>query len=219
MKKSYFLKRRSLQHTSDMLTTHCHLRSRTEADEFLTKLNCLHPSLRFTFEKKTNVYRFLMFTSKEQVLALKPVFTETHFHWPVFALESFSTLKRKISLISTLVHQALMICTKRRLNGKIEWIKKMLLDNGYPENVINAQTAKKIAQFSTLKRFDPEKYPVYLRIPWIGKLSTNLEKEVKTAVESCFGSVSVRLVFTSKRMLACGLQECFTYHSEKFCDI
>ena len=31
--------------------------------------------------------------------------------------------------------------------------------------------------------------------------STNLEEEVKTAVESCYGSVSTRLVFTSKRML------------------
>ena len=47
-----------------------------EADEFLTKLNCLHPSLKFTFEKeKGNVYRFLMFTSKEQILVLKPVYT------------------------------------------------------------------------------------------------------------------------------------------------
>ena len=27
-----------------------------EADEFLTKLNCLHPSLRFTFEKVKNKY-------------------------------------------------------------------------------------------------------------------------------------------------------------------
>ena len=42
---------------------------------------------------------------------------------------------------------------------------------------------------------------MYLRVPWIGKTSTNLEKEVKTAVESCYGSVSTRLVFTSKRML------------------
>ena len=42
---------------------------------------------------------------------------------------------------------------------------------------------------------------MYLRVPWIGKPSTNLEKEVKTAVESCYGSVSTRLVFTSKRML------------------
>ena len=35
----------------------------------------------------------------------------------------------------------------------------------------------------------------------MGKLSTNLEKEVKIAVKSCYGSVSSRLVFTSKCML------------------
>ena len=93
-----------------------------------------------------------------------------------------------------------MICTKRRFNGEIEQIKKILLGNGYPKNVINAQI-KKIAQFYTLKRFGPEKCPVYLRVPWIGKLFTNLEKEVKTAVESCYGFVSTRLIFTSKRML------------------
>ena len=63
------------------------------------------------------------------------------------------------------------------------------------------QIAKKFAQFSTLKRFGPEKWPVYLRVLWIGKPSTYLEKEVKTSVESCYGSVSTRLVFTSKRML------------------
>ena len=94
-----------------------------------------------------------------------------------------------------------MICTKHILNEEIERIKKILLDNGYPENIINTQITKKIAQFSTLKRFGPEKCPMYLRVPWIGKSSTNLEKEVKTALESCYGSVSTRLVFTSKRML------------------
>ena len=46
-----------------------------EADEFLIKLNCLHPSLRFTLKKrKKNVYGFLMFRSKEQMLALIPVY-------------------------------------------------------------------------------------------------------------------------------------------------
>ena len=115
-----------------------------------------------------------------------------------------------------------MICTKRRLSGEIEGIKKRLLDNGYPKNVINPQIAKKIAPFSTLRRFDPEKCRVYLRVPWIGKPSTNLEKEVKTAVESCYGSVSTRLVFTSKRMLpiACkdvlpAIQKSFVIHEHK----
>ena len=94
-----------------------------------------------------------------------------------------------------------MICTKRRLNGEIEQIKKILLDNVYPNNVINAQITKKIAQFSNFKRFSREKYLVYLRVPWIGKPSTNLKKEVKTAMKSCYDSVSTCLVFTSKCML------------------
>ena len=93
--------------------------------------------------------------------------------------ESFSPLKRKISLISTLVHRALMICTKRRLNEEIEQIKKILLDNGYSKNIINTQITKKIAQFSTLKRFGPEKCPVYLRVPWIGKPLQTWKKKSK----------------------------------------
>ena len=77
-----------------------------EADKFLIKLNCLHQSLQFTFEKekgkclpfldahvertdigfKTNAYR-------------KPTFTGQYLRW-----ESFSPLKRKTTLISALVH-------------------------------------------------------------------------------------------------------------------
>ena len=59
-----------------------------EADKFLTKLNHLHPSLKFTFKKEKNVYRSLMSMLKQQVLALRPVYSipKTHFHWPVFAL-------------------------------------------------------------------------------------------------------------------------------------
>ena len=94
-----------------------------------------------------------------------------------------------------------MICTKSRLNEKMERTKKILLDNGYPKNVINAQITRKIAQFSTLKQFNLERCPVYLRVHWIGKPSTNLEKEVKNTVKSCNDSVGNRLVFTSKRML------------------
>ena len=109
-----------------------------------------------------------------------------------------------------------MICTKRRLNGEIERIKKILLDNGYSKNVINTQITKKFAQFSTLKQFGPEKCPVYLMVPWIGKPFTNLEKEVKTAVESCYGSVNTRLVFTSKRMLPVARNDALSTIQKKF---
>ena len=122
------------------------------------------------------------------------------------ANDSASIVKRTKEKKSTLVHRALIISTKPRLNEEIERIKKILLDNGYLKNVINAQIAKKIVQFSTLKRFVPEKFSMYLRVFWISKPSTNLEKEVKTAMESCYGSVSTSLVFTSKRMLPVALK-------------
>ena len=118
-----------------------------EADEFLTKLNCFHPSLKFTFEKEKgeclpflDVYVERTDIVFETSVYQKPTFTVQYLRW-----ESLSPLKRKISLISTLVHRDLMICTKRRLNKEIERIKKILLDNGYPKNVINTQIIKKIA--------------------------------------------------------------------------
>ena len=149
-----------------------------KAHEFLTKLNCLYPSFKFTFEKEKNkclplldVYFEKTNIGFETSVYPKPTFTGQYLRW-----ESFSPLKRKTSLISTLLHWFLMICIKRTLNEEMEQIKKLLLDNTYLKNVINAQIAKKIVQFSTLKRFGPEKCPVYLRVPRIGKPSTNLQK-------------------------------------------
>ena len=158
MKKSYFLKRNILpthfRYVDDTFAIFDH---EAEADEFLTKLNCLNPFFRFTLEKEKEMCLPFLDAYVERTgigfetsIYRKPTFTGQYLRW-----EFFSLLKRKISLISTLVHRALMICTKRRLNEEIERIKNILLDSGYPKNVINAQIIKKIAQSSTLKRFGP----------------------------------------------------------------
>ena len=105
-----------------------------------------------------------------------------------------------------------MICTKRRLNGEIERIKKILLDNGYPKNIINAQIAKKITQFSTLQRFGPEKYHMYLGVPWINKPSEN-----RGGKQLWFHQHPLGLC--AKAHAACGPQRCSAYQSEKFCHI
>ena len=100
-----------------------------EADEFLNKLNCLHPSFKFNFEKEKgkclpflDVYVERTDIGFETSVYQKPTFTGQYLRW-----ESFSPLKLKISLISTSVHGTLVICTKRRLNGEIERIKKIIL--------------------------------------------------------------------------------------------
>ena len=174
-----------------------------ESEEFLTRLNGLHSSLWFTFEKeKNNALPFLdVFVERakasyETNVYRKPTFTGQYLRW-----ESFTPIKGKASLVSTLVHRALMICSKSKLKGEINRIKEILLDNEYPEEFVQKKLSKKITQFSNPKRFGPDKCPVYLRLNYTGKASQTLEKNVRTAVENCYGSVAVRTVFISRQML------------------
>ena len=86
----------------------------------------------------------------ETRLYQKSTFSGQYIPW-----ESFSPRKRKTNLIVTLVHRAL-ICTKNKLKQEIHFIKKILLDNMYPEYVVLKHISKKIAQFSTARPFGPE---------------------------------------------------------------
>ena len=94
-----------------------------------------------------------------------------------------------------------MICTKNKLKQEIDFIKKILLDNGYPEDIVLKHISKKIAKFSTTKPFGPEKCPVHVRAAWIGSASQQVEHQVKTAVQTCYGAVSPHLIFSSQCML------------------
>ena len=98
---------------------------KAETDEFLTKPCCFHPSPKITFGKEgdkrlpfLDVYIKRTDIGFETNVHRKPAFTRQYLRW-----EYFSPFKCKISLISILVHRALMICNKWRLNGEIERIK------------------------------------------------------------------------------------------------
>ena len=112
-----------------------------ESEEFLIRLNGLHSSLQFTFEKeKNNSIPFLDVHvehtkgSYETKVYRKPTFTGQYLRW-----ESFTLIKRKASLVSTLVHRALKICSKSKLKEEINRIKEILLDNGYPDDFVLKQ--------------------------------------------------------------------------------
>ena len=103
--------------------------------------------------------------------------------------------------MSTLVHCALKICSKSKLKEKINRIKEILLDNEYPEDFVLTQISKTITQFSRPKRFGPDKCPLYLRVTYTGKASLTLKRNLRIAVENCYGSVALRAVFVSRQML------------------
>ena len=98
-----------------------------DVDDFLVTLNRLYPALKFTFEKEHDgklPFRDILLERTElgfkTSVYQKPTFSGQYIRW-----ESFSPPKRKTNLIATLVHRALMICTKNKLKQEIDFIKKI----------------------------------------------------------------------------------------------
>ena len=174
-----------------------------EYNIFLDSLNSLHPSLRFTFEKESNLalpfLDVLVEKSPSKFITSiyrKPTFTGQYLRW-----NSFSPRKRKTNLSLTLTHRALAICSER-LPSELDKIKFILQTNGYPENVIKSFMAKKMKQFHAVPKFGLEKCLVYLRLPWLGSVSTRFEKQVKSAVKQCFSAVELRVVYSTNELLS-----------------
>ena len=174
--------------------------SEDECTSFLDALNSMHSALKFTFEKEENdqlpFLDVLVEKSNEGFLTSvfrKPTFTGQYFRW-----DSFGPRKRKTNLIETLVHRALMIRSKSKLQHELENISSILRKNGYPESIIQINISKKIALFNRKPKEGPQKCPVYLKLPWIGKISLNFEKQTKIAINRCY---QPRIIFTTRKNL------------------
>ena len=172
-------------------------------DHFQEKLNSLHPALKFTVEKEQNSsLNFLdVLVEREGTGFLtsiyrKPTFTGQYIRW-----NSFSPKMTKISLIKTLVHRALMICSKTKLGSELDKIKQLLIEKGYPTDVLLSCINHKLANFAAEKKFGPEKCPVYLKLPWIGNVSSKFENQINKAITSCFYAVKPRVVYNTRAML------------------
>ena len=84
-----------------------------------------------------------------------------------------------------------MICSKTKLDSELDTIKQLLIDNGYPEDILVSCTKEKLANISSEKQFGPEKYPVYPKF----------ENQINKAITSCVYAVKPRLVYNTKVML------------------
>ena len=89
-------------------------------DHCQEKLNLLHPALKFTIEKEqNNSLHFLdVLIEKEGTGFLTSIYRKPRFTGQYIRWNSFSRRTRKISLIKTLVHRALMICSKTKLGPR-----------------------------------------------------------------------------------------------------
>ena len=70
---------------------------------------------------------------------------------------------------------ALMICSKTKLGSELDKIKQLLIENGYPADVLLSCVNQNLANFAAEKTVSSVKCPVYLKLPWIGNVSSKFE--------------------------------------------
>ena len=128
--------------------------------------------LTFTCEFKPNSLPFLDILVERTNFGMQALF----YRKPMFTRPY---TRRKINLIKTLVHSAL-ICSKPKLANELDFIKMTLLKNGYPEVTITNTIRYKCLQFSIKPNFGPERCPLYLRLLWHGKASMQLLEQIKS---------------------------------------
>ena len=175
--------------------------SRNEALSFFQQLNDLHPSLTFTMdEEKDNQLLFLDVLVERRLFVFitsiyrKPTFTGLYLSWDAFAPKS-----RKVNLIKCLTFRALKICSDNKIKSEFEQIKNLFLGNEYPEEVIVDTINKTVHKFrNNIVPFGPPKYPVYVRLPWIGSPSQLIADMVSSSVTHCYNAAMVRTIFTTR---------------------
>ena len=185
--------------------------SELDCDHFQEKLNLLHPALKLTIEKEqNNSSHFLdVLVEKEGTGFFTSIYRKPTFTGQYIRRNSFSPKTRKISLIRTVVQRTLMICSKTKLGPELDKIKQLLIDNGYPADILLSCINKKLASFAAEKPIGPEKCPVYLKLPWISNVSSMFENQISKTIASCYYALKPSMVYNTRVMLPSAKKDCF----------
>ena len=95
------------------------------------------------------------------------------------AWKSFCPPKRKTNLIACLVKRALRLCSDEKVAEEMEKIREIFLNLGYPDAAITRSIETTQWNATRVDR-DPEpKSPVYLRLPYLGPISSRYENVIR----------------------------------------
>ena len=115
------------------------LQDEDQRNDFHKALNDLHPNLKFTSEvEKEDKISFLdVLVEKVDQRFVTSVFRKSTFTGQYVRWNSFCDKRRKTNLVKTLVHRAKTICSEEKLPNELEYIRSMLINNGYPGGMIS----------------------------------------------------------------------------------
>ena len=94
-----------------------------------------------------------------------------------------------------------MICSKTKVGSELDRREQLLTENRYQEDVLLFCIKQKLANFAEEKPFGPEECPIYLKLPWIGNISSRFENQIGKAIAFYIYAVKPHLVHNTRVML------------------
>ena len=175
----------------------------THITKFHEYLNRQHPSIKFTTE-----------VEREGRLAFLDCMVtrgETGFQCGVFRKKTFSGLGTsfysfipttfKINAIRTLLNRAYRVCTSYSLlHSEFEYLRKYFVENGYTASIIDREIRKFLdALYQTPMAGDKNTTDYkYLSIPYFGRKSTKLKREILELVKKYYPDFSLKIILHNK---------------------
>ena len=108
---------------------------------------------------------------------------------------------RNARLTLNLAHMAPASCSSCHLDSEIARLRDLFRQNGYPDHVVNRCIDKKLSTWPSEKVFGPKKYPVCIRLPYIGDVSFRFEGQIGKAIDRCHSTDDSTIIFESHRTL------------------
>ena len=90
------------------------------------------------------------------------------------------------------------------LSSELNNIKLLLNKNGYPQQLVNKTISLHLKSLDKTNTFEPEKYVVTLKLPFLNKSSEMIEKKVKQLIKTTYFAASPRIIFTTKPLITPG---------------
>jgi hypothetical protein len=180
-------------------------KSKEEGMKMFADFNQLHKAISFTMEAEQNgSLPFLdVMVSRKDACFITSLYRKKTFSGQYVNYLSHCSRKRKINLVKTLCNRAMMICSDSTLDEELNKIKTILLNNGYPESLIERNFKFHQEKMANAKPDEPtDRSVVAIKLPYVGMASTALEKDLRLLTRQCYRSVDPRIIFTSRPMLS-----------------
>ena len=148
-----------------------------QVQHLLSIFNSVHPNVTFTCElEQNNKLPFLdvLITRNSNGSMSRSVYRKPTWTGMYLNFTSFCPMQFKRTLVHTLYHRAMKICTPDKVDEELELLKRVLKSNNYPERFIEKHLTgnHKGDCVPTV----PKK-PVYLQLPYTGEMAFQLAKK------------------------------------------